>query len=259
MSISLQGRTGLVVGVSAENGVGFHCAKSLVARGARLALSHRARPFSRGFELASALGCLPVCFDVKDDAALEQAVAEVGERFGRLDFLLHTLVGVPEGALDANLTQLGRSDFLEVLDVSVYSLIRLVRAAQPWLRRSDAASVVTLLSAGADYAIPNYHVVGIAKAALASTVRYLAAELGPSGVSCNAVSFSMIETDAARRVIGTETTQKTVEYLAKRSMTRRALSYDDVAATVAFLCSTDCRNLTGETLNVDGGFCRNYL
>lgn len=259
MSISLHGRVGLVVGVSAENGVGFHCAKSLVGRGARVAMSHRARPGSRGAELASALDCVAVQFDVQDESAVESAVSEVGERFGRLDFVLHAVVHVPDGVLDQPLIDVRRSDFTEVMDIGAYSLVQVVRACLPWLKRSDAASIVTLLSAGGEFAIPNYHVVGIAKAALASTTRYLAAELGPEGVSCNAVSFSMIDTEAARRVIGPETTGKTVDYLAKRSMTRRAVSYDDVAATVAFLCSTDCRNLTGEVLTVDGGYCRNYF
>jgi enoyl-[acyl-carrier protein] reductase I len=119
--------------------------------------------------------------------------------------------------------------------------------------------VVTLLSGGADFAMPDYHAIGMAKAALAAAVRYLAAELGPAGVLCNAVNFSILESDAARRVIGEERTLQTRAHLSKRSMTRAPLEYADVARTVAFLCSPLCSNLTGEALTVDGGFSRSYF
>ena len=118
---------------------------------------------------------------------------------------------------------------------------------------------MALLSSGGDFAIPNYHVAGIAKAALASAVRYLALELGPKGVLCNSVSFSIIDSDAALRAVGREQTQRTREYLVKRAPTRRPVEYDDVTSAIAFFASTLCRNVTGEVLTVDGGFCHAYF
>jgi enoyl-[acyl-carrier protein] reductase I len=145
------------------------------------------------------------------------------------------------------------------MEASVRSLLVAARYARPWLERGNAPRIVTLLSAGGKFAIPNYHVVGIAKAALASAVRYLAVELGPAGIACNAVSFSIVATDAAHRAIGRERTTETVGYLAKRSMLRAPIELADVVKSAAFLASPLCSNVTGETLNVDAGFSRNYF
>jgi enoyl-[acyl-carrier protein] reductase I len=116
-----------------------------------------------------------------------------------------------------------------------------------------------MLSAGADFALPNYHAVGIAKAALAATLRYLARDLGELGVLCNGLSFSMLETNAAQEIIGTEITRRTVEHIAKRSLTGQQLNYEHVAHAAAFLAGADCQNLTGEVLTVDGGYRRGYF
>jgi enoyl-[acyl-carrier protein] reductase I len=145
------------------------------------------------------------------------------------------------------------------MDVGVRSLLALARYARPWLLRSGSPRIVAMLSGGADFAMPSYHLVGLVKAALAAAVRYLAAELGPDKILCNAVNFSMLETDAARRLIGPERTQQTRQHLAKRSMTRAPLEYADVTSAIAFLASPLCRNLTGEALVVDGGFSKSYF
>jgi enoyl-[acyl-carrier protein] reductase I len=141
----------------------------------------------------------------------------------------------------------------------VRSLLVAAQHARPWLVKSSTPRIVTLLSGGADFAMPSYHVVGIVKAALSAAVRYLAAELGPAGILCNAVNFSMLETDAARRVIGQERTAQTRQHLAKRAMTHAPLGYGDVTRAIAFLASPLCSNLTGEALLVDGGFSKSYF
>lgn len=186
-------------------------------------------------------------------------MAELAHRFGRLDFLVHTLVSVPAGALGRSLLELTKDEFDHSMQGGAYSLIRALRYALPLLERSRAPRVVTLLSAGSDFAIPNYHAVGIAKAALSASLRYLAQELGPKGVLCNGVSFSIIDTEAADHNIGQDITRRSREYLAKHSMTRRAVSYGDVNGAIAYLCSQFCQNMTGEIINVDGGYTRNYF
>jgi enoyl-[acyl-carrier protein] reductase I len=259
MSLRLEGRVGLVLGVSTENSVGFQCAKDLLDRGAKVCISYRQRPGTLGPELAKELGCDQVELDCTDDGSIRDAIGVVGRRWGRIDFIVHTLVHVSDGVLRQPLLELSRDQFTEVLDVSAYSLIAVVQHALPLLRLSSAARLVALLSAGADYVVPNYHIVGISKAALGACLRYIANEVGRDGVLCNGVNFSMLETTAAQHVIGEETSRRTVEYLAKHSLTRRALTVEDVTGVVAFLCSDECRNVTGEIVTVDGGYGLNYL
>jgi enoyl-[acyl-carrier protein] reductase I len=258
VSALLAGKRGLVLGVSSKDSVAFHTARELQGLGAEVAVS--LRPRRRDFvpELTE-LGLLPVELDALEEDSVARAIDAVGERFGLLDFLVHTLVHVPEGALDKPVTELGAEDFSAAMEVGARSLLVCAKHALPWLERSSSPRIVALLSGGADFAMPSYHLAGIVKAALASTVRYLAAELGPRGVLCNAVNFSILETDAARRVIGAERTSQTRQHLAKRSMTRAPLTYEDVSRAIAFLVSPLCSNLTGEALLVDGGFSKSYF
>lgn len=259
MSELLTGRRGLVLGVSGRNGVGFHAAKGLRAQGAELTITHRAARRAEVEPLAAELGCPAAELDFHDECAVERTLAEVGRRYDRLDFLVHTLVHVPEGVLEKPVTELAAAEFAAVMEVGVRSLLVACRYALPWLLRSPAPRVVTLLSPGGERALGRYHAVGIAKGALAAAVRYLALELGPAGVLCNAVNFSIVASDAAERVIGAELTEKTRGALARRAFTRRATDYADVVNALAYLASPLCTNLTGEALNVDGGFSRGYL
>jgi enoyl-[acyl-carrier protein] reductase I len=254
----LRGKCGLVLGASSRDSVGFHCAEELRLQGAEVGVSVRPSRGAFMAELAES-GYAPVELEVFEPGSMERAVAHVGQRFGRLDFLVHTLVHVPDGALERPVTSLSANELGEAMEVGVRSLLVAVRHAIPWFQKSTSPRVVALLSGGADFAMPSYHVVGIVKAALSSAVRYLAAELGPSGILCNAVNFSMLETDAARRVIGTGRVAQTREHLAKRAMTRAPLTYADVTRAIAFLVSPLCSNLTGEALLIDGGFAKSYF
>lgn len=254
----LAGRRGLVLGVSSQDSVGFHAAQALREHGAEVAVSLRPTRSAFMAQLADD-GYVTVELDAQQEGSLERAVARVGERFGRLDFLVHTLVHVPDGALERPVTSLSQRELGDAMEVGVRSLLVAAQHARPWLEKSTAPRIVTLLSGGADFAMPHYHVVGIVKAALSAAVRYLAAELGPSGVLCNAVNFSMLDTEAARRVIGEDRTLQTRQHLAKRGMTRMPLRYADVTGAIAFLASPLCSNLTGEALLVDGGFSKSYF
>lgn len=257
-STLLAGKRGLVLGVSSEDSVGFHTALALRAQGAEVAVAGR-RTRAALLSRLSDDGYLTLEFDAKEQGSLERAITRAGERFGRLDFLVHTLVHVPEGSLGRPVTALGERELGDAMEIGVRSLLVAAHHARPWLEKSSSPRIVTLLSGGADFAMPNYHVIGIVKAALASAVRYLAAELGPAGILCNAVNFSMLETDAARREIGVERTAQTRQHLVKRAMTRAPLSYADVTRTIAFLVSPLCSNLTGEAVLVDAGFSKSYF
>ncbi len=254
----LADKCGLVLGVSSRDSVGFHTAAELRDHGADVSVS--LRPGSSGFmtELSDA-GYAPVELDALVDGSVERAITRVAERFGRLDFFVHTLVHVPEGALGRPVTALGSKELADAMEVGVRSLLAAAHHARPWLQQSSSPRIVALLSGGADFAMPNYHVVGIVKAALSAAIRYLAAELGPSGILCNAVNFSMLDSAAARRVIGAELTTQTRQHLAKRAMTHAPLVYADVTRAIAFLVSPLCSNLTGQAVQVDGGFSKSYF
>jgi enoyl-[acyl-carrier protein] reductase I len=255
----LEGTRGVVLGVSSRNGVGYRCAAAFRELGAAVGITSRPSRRDEAARWASELGCAHADLEATDEASVARAFQALGRELERLDFLVHTLVHVPPGVLERPLSEISARDFADVLEVSVRSLLVACRYALPFLSRSSHPRVVALLSPGADAAMSGYHVVGIAKGALASAVRYLAAELGPKGILCNALSFSILETDAARRVIGDETVSKTRTHLAKRSMTRAPLDFESVTHALAFLASPLCRNVTGETLTVDGGFSRSYF
>src|SRR6478752_3181153 len=255
----LAGCRGLVLGVSTENSTGFQCARALSGFGARVAVTCRPTRKSAVSELVREFDGLALGLEATEEESFDRAFAEIEREFARLDFLVHTLVHVPDGALTRPSYELSAEEFGQVMDIGVRSLLAACKRALPLFAGSEHPRVVALISAGSEFVIPRYHVVGMAKAALASAVRYLAQELGPLGVLCNTLSFSIIDTDAARRVIGADVTQQTRNYLAKRAMTGARPEFEHVTNAVAFLASPRCANLTGETVNVDGGFSRNYF
>ena len=255
----LAGCRGAVLGVSGENGVGFQAAKALRAFGAEVAITCRPTRRDSVARLATELGCSFTELDATDEASFERAFEDIENSLGGLDFLVHTLVHVPEGSLRKPVYELSAGEFSSVMEVGVRSLLVACKLARPLLSRSAHPRVVALVSAGAQFVIPNYHAVGISKAALEAAVRYLGHELGPQGILCNSLSFSIIATDAAQRVIGQSESAQTHGYLAKRSMTRIPMEFAHVTNTLGFLVSPLCTNLTGETLSVDGGFSRNYF
>lgn len=253
-------RCGLVLGMSGRNSLGYHCATTLRSFGAEVAVTYRPARRDTCAPLAEEAGCaLHFGVDADDEASLAAAVQALDAAWGRLDFLIHTLVHVPAGVLARPLVELSRHDFHAVMDSGVHSLIMACRHAAPLLERSPSPRVVALTSASDQLMTPNYHAVGIAKAALVAAVRYLAYELGPRGILCNAVSFSLLPTDGAMRAVGAETARATHAALARRAPTRRALEFAHVTNTIAFLVSALCENMTGEVMTVDGGFARTYL
>lgn len=255
----LAGARGVILGVSSEESVGYRCAAAFRAMGATVAITHRPGRLKQGARLAAGLGCAHASLEATDEGSVAAALEELGRQLGGIDFLIHTLVHVPEGILERPSYELSAPHFAQVMEVGVRSLLVACRYALPFLRRSTHPRLVALLSAGATRAIPGYHAVGMAKAALGAAVRYLAQELGPQGILCNALAFSAVETEAARRVIGADRLAQARQQQTRRSMTRVPLELDQVTGALAFLASPLCRNLTGETITVDGGYHHSYL
>jgi enoyl-[acyl-carrier protein] reductase I len=256
----LAGCRGVILGVSGENSIGYHLVRDFVALGAQVAATYRPARRDTVAPLLEAAGVSQhAALDAGDEATIERAVSQFGQAWGRLDFLVHTLVHVPEGLLARPLLSVTREEFHEVVDATAYSLIAVCRHAAPYLARSAHPRVVALTSASAVRMTPNYHVAGIAKAALGGVLLYLAAELGPRGILCNSVGFSLIETDAARRAIGAANAAATRAHLQKRTPTRRAVDPEHVTRAIGFFASPLCENVTGEVLMVDGGFRQVYL
>ncbi len=257
---TLTGRRGLILGLSTPNGLGYHCTVALTRRGAQVLTTTRPsrlntnRPVS---QRAGALDCLAL--DTNDNQQLDAVAQYIQEQWGALDFLVHTLIHIPDGLLQRPVLDVQQQDFTQVMCSAVHSLIAACSAFAPLLRRSPAPRVVTFTSSGDEHMLPNYHLAGIAKAALGATVRYLAFDLGPSGILCNSVRFSLLPTDAADRAIGPDTSARTHAHLAQRAPTRQPLTFDDVTAAVAYLVSDQCSNTTGQVLTVDGGYSDLYF
>lgn len=255
----LAGTRGVVMGVSGENSIGYRCAAAMIAMGAEVLMTSRPARGTSIALLAERLGARFAPVDVDDDATIAAMCEGVNGAWGRLDFLLHTVVHVPAGLLEGRLLDVSRAQFNRVLEVGVHSLVASCRHALPLLRASRSPRVVTLTSASDHLMTPHYHVAGIAKGALAATVLYLAHELGPYGVLCNAVSTSLLATDGAVRAVGEQNALATRAVLAKKAPTRRPVEFGDVANCVAWMCSPWVQNVTGEIVTVDGGFSRTYF
>jgi enoyl-[acyl-carrier protein] reductase I len=256
----LAGRRGVVIGVSSERSLGYACARTAYELGAEVALTYR--PARRGVvgALAAGLGdAIAAPLDVDAPSSIAELFALLEQRWGRVDFVIHTLMHVPDGVLERPLTDVDRTTFARVLDIGVHSLVAIAGHARPLLARSAAPRLVALSSPCGRRMTPHYHVAGIAKAALESTLLYLAQELGPDGILCNAVSPALVDTDGAVAVVGRDSAAATRVHLARKAATRRAVELDDIADCVAWLCSPWARQITGEVVTIDGGYSRNYF
>lgn len=255
----LADRFGVVLGVSGERSIGFACAKRLAELGATVAISTRPSRREAIAPLAGQHRLLLLEAEADDDRSITSAFARLGQSFQRLDFLVHTFMHVDAATVRKPLVEVTRAELDGVMGVGAYSLIAACRAALPLFERSASPRVVALTSACSHRPAPHYHAAGIAKAALESTVAYLAHELGGRGILCNAVSFTFVATDGATALVGEKGAAFTRAHQAKRAPTGRAVEPDEVADAVAWLSSAHARNLTGEILTVDGGYGKSYL
>jgi enoyl-[acyl-carrier protein] reductase I len=251
--VSFAGKHGLVVGVANKRSIAWAIAQATAAGGARLALTYQGRFEEHVTELSQALGEPPLVLpcDVTSDSDIDAVFSNLDREFGGLDFLVHGAAFAPREELLSPFVNTTREGFRVALDISAYSLIALTRAAAPLMERRGGGSVLTLTYLGSERVFPNYNVMGVAKAALEATVRYLASELGPKNIRVNAVSAGPIKTLAAAGISGFS---NILNVYRDRAPLRRNIDAAEVAEAAAFLLSDAGRAVTGEVLMVDSGF-----
>jgi enoyl-[acyl-carrier protein] reductase I len=248
------GKRALVLGVANRRSIAWAVARHLAEQGAAVAFTYQGeRIESTVRELAASVESpLVTACDVRSDEDVARVFAEVSQTFGgQLDLLVHAVAFAATEDLEGRLTDTPRERFWSSLDVSAYSLIACARAAEPLMAAAGGGSIVTMTYLGGERAVPHYNVMGVAKAALDSSVRYLAWELGSQNIRVNAVSAGPVRTLAARSIAGFTTMESIVE---ERSPLHRPIEADDVAAASAYLLSDGAKNVTGTTLYVDSGY-----
>jgi enoyl-[acyl-carrier protein] reductase I len=249
----LTGKLGLIVGVANKRSISWAIAQAAAAAGARLVLTYPSERLEENVrELAATLDRpLVLPCDVASDQQIADLAAMVDRELGGLDFLVHGAAFAPKAELDNAFIDTSREGFRIALDVSAYSLIGLTRAVTPLMVKRGGGSVLTLTYLGSQRAFTNYNVMGVAKAALESSVRYLAADLGPQNIRVNAISAGAIKTLAAAGISGFSSI---LQVYRERAPLRRGVDQAEVAEAALFLLSGASRAVTGEVLMVDAGF-----
>ena len=248
------GKRGLVLGVANKRSIAWAIARRLAEEGAQLAFTYQGERIEKGVrDLAESVSSpLVTECDVRSDEDVERVFSEVGETFGsELDLLVHSVAYAAAEDLEGRFTDTPRDRFWMALDVSAYSLVSCARAAEPLMEAAGGGSMLTMTYLGGVRAVPHYNVMGVAKAALDASVRYLAWDLGQKNIRVNAVSAGPVRTLAARSIAGFPTMEAIVE---ERAPLGRHISADDVGAAAAYLLSDEARNVTGTTLYVDSGY-----
>jgi len=247
----LEGKKGLIIGVANKHSIAWAIAQSAASQGAKLFFNYQNERLKQNVEelAATVPGAKAVACDVANDSEIDSLMQQVQHEFGQLDFLVHSLAFAPREELTGQFVNTTRHGFATALDVSAYSLVAVSRAAMPLM--SQGGSIVTLSYLGAERVVPHYNVMGVAKAALECSVRYLAYDLGPKNIRVNAISAGPIKTLAARGVSGIT---KMVDLHKEFAPLRRPTEQGEVGDTALFLLSSLGRGITGEVIYVDGGF-----
>src|SRR6266480_1608869 len=251
MSADLQGRNAVVFGVANKRSIAWSIAQGLHAAGAKLAITYQnerleqeARDLILSLPGAEAFMC-----DVSKDEEIERLFSRLKERYGKLHALIHSVAFAQAEDMKGEFINTSREGFRIAHDVSVYSLIAVSRAAAPLME--DGGSIMTMTYYGAEKVVPHYNVMGVAKAALECTVRYLANDLGPKKIRVNAISAGPIKTLAARGISGLSEMLKSH---AERAPLQRNVEVNEVGATGVFLASDASSGITGEIIHVDCGY-----
>src|SRR5258708_10892047 len=249
----LANKTGLIVGCANKRSIAWAIARAASAAGARVALTFQGERLEENVrELAEGLtDPLVMPLDVTDDGQIARVFEEIDRVFGGLDFVVHSAAFAPPHKLSNPFSQTTREGFKTALDISAYSLIALARGALPLMERKGGGSILTLTYLGSERVFQNYNVMGVAKAALESTVRYLAADLGPKNIRVNAISSGVIRTLASSGISGFSSI---LQIYRDRAPLRRTVDTSEVADAAVFLLSDASRAVTAEILIVDGGY-----
>lgn len=249
--LDMTGKKGLVVGIANEHSLAWAAARNCHAAGADLAVTYlndKARPFVEPLaQLVSAAILLPC--DVAHDGELEAVFDRISKTWGRLDFLVHSIAWAPSNDLHGRLTDCSADGFAQAMQVSCHSLIRMAKLAEPLM--IEGGSLTTLSFLGAEKVVDHYNLMGPVKAALETSVRYLAHELGPKGIRVNAISAGAVKTRAASGITHFDELIRETE---TKSPLRRTVTADEVGRAALLLASDHTTAITGEILHVDAGF-----
>ena len=249
----LQGKAGLIVGVANKRSIAWAIAQAASAAGARLAVTYQGERLEENVRELSATLTDPLIMplDVTNDAQIASVFEQIDSSFGGLDFVVHGAAFAAREELAAPFVQTSREGFRMSLDISAYSMIALARGAMPLMERRGGGSILTLTYLGSERVFQNYNVMGVAKAALEATVRYLAADLGPKNIRVNAISAGPIKTLAASGIGGFSSI---LQVYRDRAPLRRTVDTSEVADAAMFLLGPAGRAVTAEVLMVDGGY-----
>ena len=254
MAGRFEGKQALVLGVANKRSIAWAIARRLADEGAQLAFTYQGERIEKSVrELAGTVDTKLVTeCDVRSDGDLDRVFAETADAFGGgLDVLVHSVAYAAAEDLEGRFTDTPRDRFWLAVDISAYSLVACARRAEPLLEARGGGAILTMTYLGGVRAVPHYNVMGVAKATLDASMRYLAWDLGQKNVRVNAVSAGPVRTLAARSIAGFTTME---ELFAARSPLHRQIEADDVGAAAAYLLSDDAANVTGTTLYVDAGY-----
>ncbi|MCB9945936.1 MAG: enoyl-ACP reductase FabI [Geminicoccaceae bacterium] len=247
----LAGRKGLVVGIANDRSIAWGCARAFRRFGAEVAVTYlndKARPHVEPLARSIDAGIF-MPLDVSVEGQMEAVFRTIGDEWGRLDFLVHSIAFAPRQALHGRVVDVDRADFAKTMEISCWSFIRMAHLAEPLMK--DGGAMFAMSFFGAQSVIDHYGIMGPAKAALEASVRYLAAELGPEGIRVHAVSPGPLATRAASGIAEFD------ELMARaqaKSPARSLVDIDDVGIATAFLAHDAARHITGQTIFIDGGY-----
>jgi enoyl-[acyl-carrier protein] reductase I len=249
----LDGKTGIVFGVANKRSIAWAIAKALSREGMKLAFTYQGERLKESVEaLSSTIPDSPLLeCDVTRDSDIDAVIHAVDEKWGRLDAVVHSVAFAPKEDLENDFVKTSREGFKTAHDISAYSLVALTRAAVPLFEKNGGGAVIALSYYGAEKAVEGYNVMGVAKASLEASVRYLAANLGPVNVRVNAISAGPVNTLAARGISGFTTMLK---HHADRAPMRRNVTLEEIGNTALFLLSPMSSGITGEVVHVDCGY-----
>lgn len=247
----LDGKRGLIMGVANERSIAWGIAREMAAHGAELAFTYQGDAFGKRLApLAETVGSdILVDVDVTDDASLDTAFETLQNTWGKLDFVVHAIAFSDKNELTGRFVNTSRANFKNSMDISCYSFIEVARRAAPLM--TEGGTLMTLTYGGSNRVTPFYNVMGVAKAALEASVRYLAADLGPDGIRVNALSPGPMKTLAGAAIGGA---RKTYRHTEQNAPMRTNASLEHVGGAAVFLASDYGKSTTGEILRIDGGF-----
>ena len=252
MTNQLTGKRGLIMGVANERSIAWGIAKAMYEAGAELAFTYQGDAFGKRLEplAASVDSDFMLDVDVTDDASLDAAFAALADKWPTIDFVVHAIAFSDKSELTGRFLDTSRSNFKNSLDISAYSFIDVARRAHP-LMKDNGGTLLTLTYQGSNRVVPNYNVMGVAKAALEAATRYLANDLGPDGIRVNAISPGPMKTLAGAAIGGA---RKTYRFTEQNTPMRSNATLEAVGGTAVYLASDAGTYTTGEIIRVDGGF-----